>query len=161
MTFTPNGRRSHLMILMAAIKVISFQTVALIWILSVIYAERISKEQLINVHPKHRMDIKSYCAIKSLHSLSVFWFLKYIEENCTSTKLERAPAPLWVDGVVHNLVPVLSSENLVGVLQWYLHTPYDRDRWYLHTSYPYLIGTDLQKQTYNRLWISIDMNWKW
>ena len=72
MTFTPNGRRSHLMILMAAIKVISFQTVALIWILSVIYADEISKEQLINVHRKHRMDKKSYCAIKSLHSLSVF-----------------------------------------------------------------------------------------
>ena len=72
MTFTPNGRRSYLMILMAAIKVISFQTVALIWILSVIYADKISKEQLINVHRKHRMDKKSYCAIKSLNSLSVF-----------------------------------------------------------------------------------------
>ena len=56
MTFTPNGRRSHLMILMAAIKVISFQTVALIWILPVIYADRISKEQLINVHQKHPLE---------------------------------------------------------------------------------------------------------
>ena len=102
MTFTPNGRRSHLMILMAAIKVISFQTVALIWILSVIYARRISKEQLINVH--QNIHKSAYCEVgrhgHKIHIVQftlficILIFLMYIVENCTWTKIERAPAPL-------------------------------------------------------------------
>ena len=77
MTFTPNGRRSHLMILMAAIKVISFQTVALIWILSVIYAGRISKEQLINVHQNiHR---SAYCEVgRNGHKIHIVQLRVYI-----------------------------------------------------------------------------------